>query len=49
MTWYKADFKEDEVPLKYEILHIMNQKTIVGEDIKEPDRYQAGHIYYYPS
>lgn len=38
MIQHKADFKGDDAPFKYEILHIWNQKTIVGENNIDPDR-----------
>lgn len=48
-TRHKQYFKGHEVPLKYKILYICNQKTIIGEDTIKPERYQARHMYYYHS
>lgn len=39
MKCHKSNFKRDNVPLKYEILNIWNQKSIVDEKTIEPDRY----------
>jgi len=49
MVQYKADFKGDVIPFKFEAQHMWNQKIIVEGETIEPDRYHAGHMYYYLS
>lgn len=49
MSHFIADFQGDAIPYKNEAQYMWTLKIIMEKYTIEPDRYHAGHSYFYPS